>query len=144
MDVSINKYKPWMDTLKIYWIYMKNQISHKLNHKNVLIQLWSWGKVYVFTVYFWHVLYTSKITTNFSSKGAFTNYVNRIWDIFYTLPPPCERKWTFWWPPLRTTWTFDDPPPLFSTLGQAAYTAHKQYISFKKPFFQKVVTKIQS
>ena len=46
------------------------------------------------------------------NKGAFTNYVNRIWHNFYTLPPPCERTWTFWWPPLRTTWTFDDPPPL--------------------------------
>ena len=44
---------------------MKNQISHKLNHKNVLIQLWSWEKVYIFTVYFWHVLYTSKITIIF-------------------------------------------------------------------------------
>ena len=24
-------------------------------------------------------------------KGAFTNYVNRIWDNFYTPAPPCER-----------------------------------------------------
>ena len=27
-----------------------------------------------------------------SGKGAFTNYVNRIWDNFYTPPPPCEQR----------------------------------------------------
>ena len=37
-------------------------------------------------------------------------------------PFPCEWTWTFWWPPLRTMWTFDDPP-----FTQPTNNTHRTY-----------------
>ena len=40
----------------------------------------------------WHIQFSNiSISWDIIDRGAFTNYVNRIWHNFYTLPPPCER-----------------------------------------------------
>ena len=44
-------------------------------------------------------------------RGSFTNYVNAILEFFTPPTPLWTEREHFEYPPLKTTWTFEVPPP---------------------------------